>query len=124
MLLQPVTPELMLLANEVLTRPQRKLDVINTLLQEQRQFDFDEIWSAHHRLQALWSAISELRFEEWTLRVPGSVYCEVSPALWNAAASAALSTGFDDICSSDVLKFDIGELRQLARDYTAPKTNS
>lgn len=125
MIVQQVPLELILLANEALTRPQRRLDVINTLLREQHQFDFEAIYAARHRLTALWAAIGEHRLEEWTPRAPGATYGEVGPALWDAAAKAGLDQPADfDICAGDVLKFDVDELRRLARDYTPPKTNS
>lgn len=125
MLLEPVTPELMVLANEALTRPKGRLDVINTLLQEQRQFEFEQIWSAVHRLRALWSAVGEHRLEDWTPRAAGSAYSQVGAALWDAAARAALDQPADfDITAGDVLKFNVDELRGLARDYIPPKANS
>jgi hypothetical protein len=125
MIVPQVPFNLMLLANEALTRPQHRLDVINTLLREQHHFGFDLIYAARHRLTALWSAIGEHRLEEWTPRAPGATYGEVGSALWDAAANAHLDQPADfDICAGDVLQFDIDELRRLARDYTPPKTNS
>jgi hypothetical protein len=71
----------MLLANEAYSRPGQGVDVINTLLHEQRQFQFEDIYAATQRLRALWRAISENRLEEWTAAEACDAYGKVSNAL-------------------------------------------
>jgi hypothetical protein len=110
-----VSIELLKLANEVLTRPEAKLDLIKTLLREQRpKYRFDEIYAASQRLMALWRAIMRHRLEEWTGPLPGSREGTISDALWMAAAEAKLQEEPEAQPS-----FDAEELMRLARSFAA-----
>jgi hypothetical protein len=108
-----VPVELLKLANEALCRPQPKLDVINTLLREQKpKYQFEEIYAASQRLLALWRAIKLHRLEQWTTPPPGSREGAISDALWMAAAEANLE---DE--SGWLPHFAAEELMRVARSF-------
>jgi hypothetical protein len=106
---------LLKLANEALTRPHHELDVVNTLLREQKpKYQFEEIYAANQRLIALWRAIKLHRLEEWTTPPLGSREGAVSDALWMAAAEVTLEDETGTLPS-----FGAEELMKVARSFAA-----
>ena len=108
-----VPVELLLLANDALSRLRSRRNLIHALMNEQRpKYQISEIHDASYRLTALWRAVARERLEEWSETQPGSAYAEITGPLWRAAAVAKLQIGRDDD-----LRFDPDELAALARSF-------
>ena len=108
-----VPVELLMLANEALSRLRSRHNLVDTLLSEQRaKYAISEIHDASYRLTALWRAVARERLEEWSETRPGAAYAEITGPLWRAAAVAKLQTDRN----SD-LRFDPNELTALARSF-------
>lgn len=108
-----VPVELLLLANQALSRIRSRRNLVDTLISEQRpKYGLSEIHDASHRLTALWRAVAKERLEEWSETQPGSAYAEITGPLWRAAAVAKLQTD-----RNEELRFDPDELAALARSF-------
>ena len=97
MLVPQVSAELMMIAYAVATKRDRR-GVINTMLQEHSMFDFEDIYAATQRLYALADALrGSDALDPWIIPpAPGGIYNDLSPAIWQAVATARLEAAPPD----------------------------
>lgn len=96
MLVPQVSTELMMITYAVATKRDRR-GVINTMLQEHSMFDFEDIYAATQRLYALADALrGSDALDPWIIPpAPGEIYSDLSPAMWQAVATARLEASDD-----------------------------
>jgi len=105
-----VSSEMMSIARAVAYRPGRR-DIINTMMQEHRDFDFDDVYAAAQRLYALSYILANTNtFDPWIAPpAPGEAYSEISPALWQVVATARLERDEEELFTQ--ARFDSEDLR-------------
>jgi len=111
MLVRPVSVELLMITQAIANRRNRH-DVIEAVLQEHK-FGFEEVYAATQRLYAFSHALAGSPLLDAWIMPPsrGDIYSEISPALWEAVASARLEYSENDPFSEAM--FDIGDLQQF-----------
>jgi hypothetical protein len=116
MLVPSVPVELLQRASEIACRRDRRHDPINVLLNERSEDDFPQIFAAVKRMHALSVALRGPGLERLIMSPTANGYSELSPALWQAAATAKLVEEADDSGPpySVTLGFKIDDLQRSA----------
>jgi hypothetical protein len=116
-----VAVEMMVWTNEVAEESTHSWRQINPLLHELMLEDpFTGVYAASQRIDALSRILSQQLLIEWTKTTSGARYNGIHPALWKAAAVAALDGGID----TSTTEFDSAELQQLALHFAGLATQS